>query len=330
MKTNSYIFTLILVFLINFSFQAQEKDKTRWTPEDIIHTESMRSVSISPDGSMVVWTKSKGVKEKDKFVSDIYLTRLDLPEKDTFKTIQLTNSDENDYSPLFSKDGEFIYFLSSREKGKKLWKLSIYGGEATEVKEFKNGVSSISWQNENTLLYQSNEGSTLYEQELKELKDNVQVIEDSLHWKPSRIYAYDLKNKSIKRITNNAKPLSGYSISPDGKWMVYRTQRSRSYASDALKDPYNFLLNMETGEATQIITDRGYPSNSFEFSKDSKGFYFSSEYGSDPIWNGAGISELYYYTIATKSYKKSRVKMGFRYGTWLPNCWKRCDCSISK
>ena len=308
MKTNSYIFTLILVFLINFSFQAQEKDKTRWTPEDIIHTESMRSVSISPDGSMVVWTKSKGVKEKDKFVSDMYLTRLDLPEKDTFKTIQLTNSDENDYSPLFSKDGEFIYFLSSREKGKKLWKLSIYGGEATKVKEFKNGISSISWQNENTLLYQSNEGSTLYEQELKELKDNVQVIEDSLHWKPSRIYAYDLKNKSIKRITNNAKSLSGYSISPDGKWMVYRTQRSRSYASDALKDPYNFLLNMETGEATQIITDRGYPSNSFEFSKDSKGFYFSSEYGSDPIWNGAGISELYYYTIATKSYKKVELK----------------------
>lgn len=308
MKTTTTILTLLFLFIFNFSSYSQEKDPTRWTPNDIINTEFMRSVSISPDGKMVLWTKRKAVKVSDKFVSDIYLTRLDLPENDTFKTIQLTNSKENDYSPIFSKDGETIYFLSSREKGKKLWKMSIYGGEATEVKEFKNGISSLSWQNENTLLFQSNEGQNLYEKLAKDKKDNVIVVEDTLHWKASRVYAFDIKSQTIKRITNNKKPLSGYRISKNGKWMVYRTQRSRSYASDALKDPYNFLLNIETGEVTQIISDRGYPASSFQFSDDNKGFYFSSEYGSDPMWNGAGISELYYYTLATKSYKKVDLK----------------------
>ena len=300
--------TLILLFFTTIQLKAQEKDqekdKTRWTPEDIVNTESMRSVSISPDGTMVVWTKNKAVKKKDKFVSDIYLTRLDIPEKDSFKTIQLTNADESDYSPIFSKDGEDIYFLSSRDKGKKLWKLSIYGGEPKEVKEFKNGISSLAWQDKNTLFFTSNEGETLHESKLKEKKDDVIVVEDSLNWKPSRVYAYDLKEKSIKRITNNKKPLETYTVSPNGKWLIYSTSRSRSYAADAQKDPYYFLQNLETNQVTQIIKELKFPSNGFNFSKDNKGFYFVSSHASDPEWNGAGISELYYFTLEPNTYKK--------------------------
>ena len=305
MKRN-YFFTTTLLFLFAFNSTifSQTIDKTRWTPEDIIYTESMKNVSISPTENMILWTKKKGVKETDKFVTDIYLTRLDIPENGIFKTIQLTYSNENDFNPIFSKDGTSIYFLSSREKGKKLWKMSIYGGEAKEIKEFKNGISNLQWQNENTLLYQSNEGKTLYETTLKDRKDNVIVVEDSLHWKSSKVYAFNLKTKTSKRITNNKKPLSGYTISPNGKWLVYRMSRSRSYASDAQKDPFNYLLNMETGEVHQIITDRGFPSHSFQFSKDSKGFYFMSTYASDPQWNGSGLSELYYYTLANNSYQK--------------------------
>ncbi|MBJ2355479.1 hypothetical protein, partial [Sphaerochaeta sp. S2] len=75
---NNYFFTSLYTLLVCTSFlTAQEKDKTRWTPEDIINTEYMRSVTISPNEKMVVWTKKKPVKEKDKFVNDIYLTRLD-------------------------------------------------------------------------------------------------------------------------------------------------------------------------------------------------------------------------------------------------------------
>lgn len=312
---NKKIFTfLFLIITFSFIVTAQEKDKTRWTPEDIINTEYMKSVSVSPKGNMIVWTKKKAVKKKDKFVSDIYLTLLNIQEKETFKTIQLTFSDENDFNPIFSQNGESIYFLSARDKGKKLWRMSIYGGEAEEVKEFKKGISNLQWQNENTLLFQSNEGKTLYEKELEEIKDNVTVVEDSLHWKPTRVYAYNLKEKTIKRITNNKKPLSGFVISPNGKWLVYRMNRSRSYASDAQKDPFNYLQNLETGEVKQIITDRGFPSNSFQFTRDNKGFYFTSTYASNPKWNGAGISELYYYTIATNSYKKVNLKWNLGIG----------------
>ncbi|WP_431158729.1 S9 family peptidase [Winogradskyella poriferorum] len=299
--------TLFLTVFLTFSYLVQSQnttDPSRWTPEDIINTESARSISISPDNSMVVWTKRKGVKEKDRFVSDIYLTRLNLKEDDQFKTVQLTNGNENDYSPIFSRDGEHIYFLSSRDKGKKLWKLSIYGGEAKEVKTFKNGISNLQWKTNEVLLYQSNDGKTLYETKLEEKKDNVVVVEDTLHWKPNHVYAYNLKDKSNIRLTNNEKPLSGYQISRDGKWLIYGEQRNISYASDAQHDPYQYLKNLETGETKRILSNFGYPTYGFRFTEDNEGFYFSSEYGSNPEYNGSGINELYYFDLGNMSFTK--------------------------
>tara|TARA_R110002020_G_scaffold85914_3_gene211715 strand:+ start:21393 stop:24098 length:2706 start_codon:yes stop_codon:yes gene_type:complete len=298
--------TCILLYCSTFQNYAQgeKNDPTRWTPKDIVNTESLSSASFSPDNSMVVWTKRKGVKEKDKFVSDIYLTLLNTKKDGKFRTVHLTNGDDNDYSPLFSKNGESIYFLSSRDKGKKLWKLSIYGGEAQEVHEFKNGISSIQLKDDNTLLFLSNDGNTLYEAEAEENKDDVQVIEDSLHWTPNHIYAYDLKEKSVSRLTNNEKSISSFEVSRDGKWLFYNMQRSLSYATDAQKDPFYYLKNLETGNTKQIITDLDFPVYSIKFTPDNSGFYFMSSKASDPKWNGAGIEELYFYNLADSSYKK--------------------------
>jgi len=306
-----HVTALLVLCFLSFSLIAQshkKDDPTKWTPEDIINRESMGSVSFSPNNNMVVWTKSKPVKDKDRFVSNIYLTRLDLKKDDAFKTIQLTNGDENDSSPIFSKDGEHIYFLSSRDKGNKLWSFSIYGGEAKKVKEFKNGISSLQWQNENTLLFQSHDGKTLYEQELEKKKDNVIVVEDSMHWRPNHVYAFNIKDKSTKRLTNNEKPLSGYQISKDGKWLFYSTQRSRSYAADAQQDPFHYLKNLETSDVIKIKTNLGQPMRGIQFTADNKGFYFTSTYASDPEWNGDGINELYYYTLANQTYKKVDLK----------------------
>ncbi|TXE15060.1 prolyl oligopeptidase family serine peptidase [Seonamhaeicola algicola] len=304
MRIKYFYLVIILITSVKFSYSQNTKEASPWTPEDIINTEYMRSVSIAPNNTMVVWTKQKGVKDKDRFISDIYLTRLDLKDEANFKTIQLTNGKDNDYSPIFSKDGEYIYFLSSRDKGKKLWKLSIYGGEAQEVKEFKNGISNLQWKDEETLLFQSNDGKTLYEITNEKNKDNVVIVEDTLHWKPNHVYAYNIKHKTIKKLTNNTNPLTSYKISKDGKWLIYGMQRNIAYASDAQKDPYQYLKNLETGKVEKILSNFEYPTYGFQFTNNSKGFYFSSAYGSNPKYNGAGINELYYFNLETMTHTK--------------------------
>ena len=308
MKLKFLVTSIILLVVTTVFSQNKKTDPTRWTPEDIINTESMGSVSFSPNNTMVVWTKRKGVKAKDRFVTDIYLTRLDIKKDGKFRTFQLTNGDDSDYSPMFSKDGENIYFLSSRDKGNKLWKMSIYGGEPSKVKEFKNGISGLSWKDKNTLIFQSHDGKTLYEQELAKKKDNVIVVEDSLHWRPNHVYSFNLKTKATKRLTNNKKPLSGYTISKDGKWLFYSVQRSRSYAADSSHDPYHYIMNIETGKVTKIETNLGFPMGGIAFTNDNKGFYFRATYASDPQWNGSGIGLVYYYDLAIHTFKQVDLK----------------------
>ena len=298
---------LCAFFLLSLSTVAQEKKEPEWTPEAIINTEYVGSPVFSPDGKMVVWSKREGSKEKDSFITNLYLTRLDLKKDGKFRTFQLTAGEDSEYNPLFAQDAETIYFLSSRDKGKKLWSLSIYGGEAQEVHEFSNGISSLQWIDENHIAFEGSDGKTLYEQELEKSKDNTVIVEDSVHWTPSRVYSFDLKEKEIKRLTDNDYPISSYKVSPDGRWLVASLQMSRHFASDATPDPTHFLWDLQNNTRKQILQELETP-GSFTFTADSKGFYLSATKNSDPRWNGAGIEELYHYDIASGKTTKVDLK----------------------
>ncbi len=263
--------------------------------DDVIHTEYMRSVSFSPDGSMVLWSKQRAAEdeEKDKFVNDLYLTRLEKKKEGKFLTVRLTNGDESDHSAIFDREGEYVYFLSSRDKGKKLWKISLYGGEAQEVHEFEKGISSIEWMNDSTLLYVSNEGKTLETLEREKEKDNVIVVEDTSSWTIDRIYAFDLKSESIRRITENDKPVAGYTVSKDGEQLVYVLEGSPHQAADAQPKSEYYLHDLSSGSEERILEGLQGPRN-LVFTEDGKGLYFTATRSSDPEWDGAGIGELYY------------------------------------
>lgn len=293
---------MFALLLLGINTQAQNK-ADKWTPKDIINTQFLRGAEFSPDNNMVVWGKRKAVTKKDRFVSDLYVTRLDLEKEGKFRSFQFTNTTDSDYSTFFSKDGEWLYFLSSRKGGKTLWRLSMYGGEPQKVHEFKNGISSPTLIDETTVMFRSNEGKSLYEKELAKKKDNVLVVEDSLHWRISRLYTFDLKTKEIKRITDNEHPVSSYSVSKDGKWLAMSLTMSLHYGVDGKPSPTHYLQNLETGEKKQILAKYQTPFR-FKFTDDNQGFYFVAISSSDPEWEGVGLSELYYYDLASGNQTK--------------------------
>ncbi len=298
----SFFFGCLILFF-NLGHAQEENSGGDWTIDDIIHTEYLGSPVISPDGTKVVWSKRKAVKEEDKFVSDLYLTYLDREKDGSFRTVQLTSGDDNDFSPMFSEDSESLYFLSSREEGKKLWNISLLGGEAKEVHSFDNGLSDLEWLNDSTLILESNDGKSLYEQELKKEKDNTVVVEDSVNWTTSRLYTFGLKDKALRRATLNNFPVSGYAVSDSGAWLVYRQIMSRHYGADANPDPEYYLIDLRSGARTEILEGLQTP-GSFTFTPDGNGFYFTAERSSDPEWNGSGITELYFFDLQEKSYAK--------------------------
>ncbi len=289
--------------------------RAQWTPEDIVNAESATAFDFSPDGKSLVWMKRAANKEKDAFVTKLFLTRLDQKEAGHPAgkpvTVQLTRGDDSDRNPLFSRDGKLIYFLSAREKGKKLWAINPAGGEAYEVKTFDNNPSSPQWLNDSTLLLVAEEGKSLYEKEAEERKDDVQVIEDTAHFKPSRLFAFNVKTKDLRRLTDNRFPMANYAVSRDGAWVVSSHTRSPHYGADGQPRPEIRLWDVKTGQQAVILAGMQAP-GAFVFTQDNSGFYFTTNQTSDTLWNGAGVQVLHFFNLATR--RSTPVPLGHDWG----------------
>ncbi len=302
-------FSIFLALLISISISANPQDK--WTPDDIIFTESVSSPVFSPDGTKVIWSKKTGLKKEDKFVNKLYLTHLDKMKDGKPLTIQLTQGKDSERNAIFSKDGENIYFLSSRDKGKKLWKLSIFGGEPQEIFEFKNGISSIQWIDNNNLAYLSNDGKSLYELNNEKRKDNTKIIEDEEHWKPTRVYAFNFKTKKIKRLTSKQQMVTNYTVSKDGNYMITSRMMGLSYPSDGQKKPEITLYNFKNGSSKVILKDKHLPAG-FTFSPDNSGFYYQVTLTSNKKYTQAGQNELYFFNL--KDNKSHHINLDWNNG----------------
>lgn len=295
-KKISIIISILILMIKILCLEAQEK----WTPEEIILSETILNPIFSPDGNMIIFSKRIGLKKEDKFVTKLFLTRLNVLKDEKPLTIQLTQGTDSEWNPLFSGNGEDIYFLSSRDNGKKLWKLSIYGGEASEVFEFKNGITSIQWLDEQNLAYLSNDGKTLYELNKEENKDNTEIIDDEEHWNPTRVYAFNLKNKEIKRLTDKKKSVVSFTISKNGRYMITIRTMSLSYKYDGQHKPEIRLYDFEKGSSNVVLQQMHLPDN-FKFTPNNSGFYFEVQVTSNEKYNGAGKNELYFYDLKNKN-----------------------------
>ena len=287
-------FLFLLLPLTNFA------QSELWTPEEIINTVYVSQPSFSRDGSSIVWLQRKGMTKEDKFVNHLYLARLS-GENTVSEVIQLTRSKESESNPIFSSDGKALYFKSSREKGKSLWKLSLSGGEAEEVAKFENGLSNLSRLGDSAFVYISGEGKSLYD--ITHAKDNTTIVEDTAHWNPRRLFSFNPKTQKKTRLTENPYRINSYSTSEDGRFIVYQEITSPDYNTDGNPKPNYVLLDLSKGTSERILKGLQSPGG-FRFTKDNKGFYFNAETSSDPEWNGAGIRELYYYDLSGRDYIK--------------------------
>jgi dipeptidyl aminopeptidase/acylaminoacyl peptidase len=292
MKRTAAILTFLLLV---FNVAAQDK----WTPEEIINIESVSSPIFSPNGKMILWSKKEGLKKEDKFVDKLFLTRLDIQKDGKPLTIQLTQGKTSERNAIFSKNGQDIYFLSSRDKGKKLWKLSVYGGEPEEIQEFPNGISSIKWLNSTSLAFISSEGKSLYDLNSEEVKDDTEVVEDSLHWNPKRVYAFDLKTKETRRLSVENQEVEDYDVSENGQYLITKRMMSLHHHTDGKQNPICTFYDLINGTQGVVLSEINELGN-LTFSPDNSGFYFTAITSSLPEWNSAGKNELYFYDIAKK------------------------------
>ena len=309
------VFLAVLTVLLPLSTSAQPADEGPWTIDHVLTQRSLADVDIGPDGERVLWVKDTPDPEADESQSDVYLTYRDDPHGgDATATIRLTRTGNNG-TPRWSPDGHHIAFLSSREtedeesSGPQLWRLDPRGGAPEALTSVEHGVQDARWLDKERLLFTTRETSTRYEEHLEATEDDARVVEDTTLFRPVRLFVVDVSTGKVTRVTENENQITEFAPSPDGKYVVYSLDDSPIDA-DARNQPHQFLLNLETGETTELFDEQYFDPSNYQWTADGSGFYATDSYSSDPEHEGAGITKLYHYDLAARSYQEVPLRWG--------------------
>lgn len=310
-------FVLIFLLAAAVSLPAAEK----WTPEDVLHQESAAALDLSRDGRLAVYTRAKIDREKGVSVSNVFLKHI----ADDFE-IALTRGSDGASSPKFSPDSKRVAFLTSRKApgapaasgdagaggGSQVWLIDVRGGEPWALTKLEKGVRAFDWLDDNTLLLVAAEDSSLFELNNKDRKDATNVLDDEDHASPVRLFKFEIKGSKVTRLTTNSDRITNVTVSPDGAWAVTNHNRSLAETFNQKIKPVTFLHDLKKGTSLQLFAGLKLQARNFNFTRDSKGFYFMAPFSSHDYLYNASVTRMYYYDLA--SARHSEVPLDWERG----------------
>jgi dipeptidyl aminopeptidase/acylaminoacyl peptidase len=222
-------FLLPLLILAVPAFAAE---KRAFQIEDLYRLKGVQHLALSPDGSRLAFEVSSQDLKASKRDTQLWVL-----ETATGAAKQLTFSGKADTSPLWSKDGKTLYFLSTREGGNQLWALDASGGEARKVTDFEPGVGAPKLRPGGGVVFEASvfpeamaDGAKHKDLSAKLESGPVQAhLADSLlyrHWTEWRDFQYSHLFRStsegkIEALTAGKQDYPGFwqtwDLSPDGK-----------------------------------------------------------------------------------------------------------------
>ncbi|MEM1081465.1 MAG: S9 family peptidase [Pseudomonadota bacterium] len=109
-----------------------------FTAEHLVKIDRIGSPVVSPDGQSVVYTVRKTDFEADRGRVDLWISPVAGGE-----ARQLTTHEANDGSPAWSRDGQYVLFLSNRDETTQVWRVPAVGGQAEPVTDLPLSVTTF-------------------------------------------------------------------------------------------------------------------------------------------------------------------------------------------
>lgn len=239
---------------------------------------------FNSDGNQMLFYNAKGYEDEWRKHHQSSVTRdIVLYDFSTKIYKQITNWNGEDRDPVFGKDGSF-YFLSEKSGSFNLWQGNLYGGEpyAKQLTQFeKHPLRFLSIANDGKLCFGFHGEIYLYENgksnpisiEIRkdENRNNENLL--SVNSNPSEfvispdgkemafivrgnVFVSSVEHGTTKQITSTPGQERNISFSPDGKKILYASEREKSwdvYETERLNDKETHFFNSTLLKETAIV-----------------------------------------------------------------------------
>jgi dipeptidyl aminopeptidase/acylaminoacyl peptidase len=302
-----------LAFFLLLAVPAGAAPRRPFAIPDLYRLKGVDEPALSPDGRSVVYKVTSSDLKAVKRWSNLWRVRPDGTEPQA-----LTFEEKSDSSPAFSADGKVLAFLSTRSGESQVWTMSTAGGEPQKRTDFPGGVGSFLLSADARRIVFAADvwpecgADAACNKKKDEARDKSKVkarLADRLlyrHWnewrdaKRAHVLLLDTADGSLRDLTPGdfESPVysvggpRGYDLSPDGKELVFSSNREKDEASSTNADLWTVAVDAspDAAKAPRALT------------------------GSNPAWDGSPLYSpdgraIAYRTQKTAGWESDRARL---------------------
>ena len=230
------------------------------------------------DGSFFLFLSNRDAPENAATRNQIYLMRPDGGE-----ARRITDAREGVADFALSKDGVWLVYKSGKSGEEQLYRLPLKGIEETRTAEqltrHPTGIGSWQWSPDSKRIYFTSPNEQDADEKARREKRftvNIRNMETPL----SSLWALDLDPSKTKRLTeDDAYSVTGFTISPDGKWIGFQGGSAKRYERNITSANLYadvFLMDAGSGAIERLTKNFEIGESGISFSPDSRWIAYSA------------------------------------------------------
>ncbi len=182
----------------------------------------------------------------------------------------------------FSPDGEWLAFRAGKSGEEQLWRLSVAGipgAEAEQLTKGEAGVGTWEWAPDSRRIYFTRDDTVFSDEKTRRDKKFTVDIKNAVTPLAS-LWAVDSDSKAETKLASDPSySVSGFEISPDGKWIGFTGSSSERYERNITEERLYadlYLLEVATGSTERLTNNEEVGEGPGSFSPDSRWLAFSA------------------------------------------------------